>query len=47
MLTRDDKRLVVTSASTEAIAVLNLADLKFETNPVVGHPTDQVISVPY
>ncbi len=42
MLMPDGKRLIVSSASTEAIGVLNMAELKFESQPVVGYPTDQV-----
>jgi YVTN family beta-propeller protein len=42
MLMPDGKRMIVSSASTEAIGVLSVTDLKFESQPVVGYPTDQV-----
>ena len=39
----DNKHLVVTSASTENVGIFDMVEKKFETQPAVGHPTDQVL----
>jgi YVTN family beta-propeller protein len=43
----DNIHLVVTSASTENIGIFNMQTNKFEVQPAVGHPTDQVLWMSY
>ena len=45
MLSQDGKHLLVSSTSTESLGVLDTKELKFESQPVVGHSTDQLIWV--
>ncbi len=39
----DNRHLVVTSASTENVGIFDTVERKFESQPAVGHPTDQVL----
>ena len=45
-LTADGKKLIVSSASTTAFGVLNVESGEFECQPVIGHSSDEIISVP-
>jgi YVTN family beta-propeller protein len=47
MLMPDGKHIVVSSATTEAVGVLNTTDLKFDSLPQVGYPTDQFVWMHY
>jgi len=41
-----DKKLVVSSESTEAIGILNVEKGEFEEKPIIGHGTDETYFVP-
>jgi YVTN family beta-propeller protein len=43
----DKRHLVVTSASTPNVGLFNMETNKFETQPTVGHPTDQILWMNY
>jgi YVTN family beta-propeller protein len=47
MLMPDGKHIIVSSATTEAVGVLNTTDLKFDSLPQVGYPTDQFVWMHY
>lgn len=47
MLMPDGKSLIVSSESTDAIGVFNIAALKFDCQPVIGHPSDEIIHMQY
>jgi len=40
------KRMIITSETTEAIGIFDLENLQFESQPVIGHTTDEIIWVP-
>jgi DNA-binding beta-propeller fold protein YncE len=46
MLTPDGKRLLVSSTLTDSIGILDTQTLKFESQPVIGHSTDQMLWIP-
>jgi YVTN family beta-propeller protein len=46
MLTPDGKRLLVSSTLTDAIGILDTQTLKFDSQPVIGHSTDQMLWIP-
>jgi YVTN family beta-propeller protein len=39
----DGQRILVSSASTEALGILNVAKLEFESQPVIGHTSDEML----
>jgi YVTN family beta-propeller protein len=43
----DKKHLVVTSASTQNVGLFDMETNKFVSQPVVGHPTDQILWMNY
>lgn len=42
----DGKRLIVSSESTENVGILNIAKLEFDSQPAIGHNSDEIIWVP-
>jgi YVTN family beta-propeller protein len=39
----DGQHILVSSASTEAVGILNVAKLEFEREPVIGHTSDEML----
>jgi len=43
IITPDGQHIIVSSASTEAVGFLNLTKLEFESQPVIGHTSDELL----
>lgn len=45
-LLRDGKHMLVSSESTDAIGILNAEKMEFESQPVIGHTSDEILWIP-